>query len=89
MGWVQQPMAWWGVAAHGGWELWSLVGPRLALAIPTCSRWWGWSSPWLPGCPEAGVPTVGRALGRVGWSLGRHLVQLWGAAPLTSGDLSL
>lgn len=53
-GWVQQPMAWWGVAAHGGQGLWSLVGPGLALAIPTCSRWWGWSSPWPPSCPEAG-----------------------------------
>lgn len=53
-GWVQQPMAWWGVAAHGGQGLWSLVGPGLALAIPTCSRWWGWRSPWPPSCPEAG-----------------------------------
>lgn len=89
-GWVQQPMAWWGVAAHGGLGLWSLETLGLLLPSPPTAGGGAGAPHGLPGCPEAGMPTVGLSPGMCnGQSLGRHLVQLWGDALLTSGDLSL
>lgn len=74
-------------------------GPLLAVGSlspsPPASRHWdavvglelpiGPRLPW--GC--AGVPTPGLSPGDMRWPLGRHLAPLWGAVPLTFGDLSV